>query len=256
MIGLLATTKKNAQATWDLRQELAGCTALKETVDDIKTHQLNRIWDNIKNVATDVTDIMTKYANLDSKHSEAFDAVNTRVDDILREGIPPAPAQATDSPSSPPADGASMPTPANVVPTSAPQREGRLGLVESEDVPRSDAPAMCAGTRTVRQSDGPDLPGAQDFRDTGGSTLVRWRPQLNPRRSPCPHDTGQHETPNSADYCGATRPVSNPYHGSRDTWNESARLDPRRYTAHVPPHSRRPQEVDVDYDLDDETHLP
>jgi hypothetical protein len=146
VIGLMATTEKNAQAIRDLRQELAGCTALKETVDDIKTRQLNRIRDNIKNVATDVTDITAKYANLDSKYSEAFDAVNTRVDDILREGIPPAPAQASASPSSPLADGASMPTPANVVPTSAPQREGRLGLEESGDVPRFDTPALCAGT--------------------------------------------------------------------------------------------------------------
>ena len=89
VIGLMATTEKNAQAIRDLRQELAGCTTLKETVDDIKTRQLNRIRDNIKTVATEVMDITTKYANLDSKYSDAFDAVNTRVDDILREGIPP-----------------------------------------------------------------------------------------------------------------------------------------------------------------------
>jgi hypothetical protein len=135
VIGLLATSEKNAQALRDLRQELAGCTALKETVDDIKTRQLSRIRDNIKNVTTSVADITTQYSTLDSKYSEAFDAVNTRVDDILREDIPPTPAHGTASPSSPQTDGASMPTPANVVPTSAPPREGRMESGDSEDMP-------------------------------------------------------------------------------------------------------------------------
>jgi hypothetical protein len=120
VISLMATTKKNAQAIRDLCLELAGCTTLKETVDDIKNRQLIHIRDNIKNVVTEVTDVKNKYADLDTKYSDAFDAVNTRVDDILREGIPPMPAQTTIPPSSPPAVDASMPTPANVVPTSAP----------------------------------------------------------------------------------------------------------------------------------------
>jgi len=116
---LLETSEKNAQALRDLRQELAGCTALKATVDDIKTRQLNQIRDTIKikNVTTSVADITTQYSSLDSKYSEAFDAVNTRVDDILREGVPHMTAHATASPSSPQTDGTSMPMPANVVPT-------------------------------------------------------------------------------------------------------------------------------------------
>ena len=119
VIGLLDTSEKNAQALWELRQELAGCTALKAMADDIKTRQLNQIRDTIKNVTTSVADITTQYSSLDSKYSEAFDAVNTRVDDILREGVPPRTAHATASMSSPQTDGTSMPTPANVVPTSA-----------------------------------------------------------------------------------------------------------------------------------------
>jgi len=120
VIGLLETSEKNAQALRELRQELAGCTALKATVDDIKTRQLNQIRDTIKNITTSVADITTQYSSLDSKYSEAFDAVNTRVDDILRAGVPPTTAHATASPSSPQTDGTSMPTPANAVPTSAP----------------------------------------------------------------------------------------------------------------------------------------
>ncbi len=80
--------------------------------------------------------------------------------------------------------------------------------------------------------------------------------QLDPRQSPRPHGTFQRETPTGDDYRGGPRPVMNPYFGSHDTQNESARSDPRRYTAHVPPHSRRPNEVDVAYELDDEAHLP
>ena len=127
VITLMATTENNAQAIWDLRLELAGCTTLKETVDDIKNRQLHHIRDNIKNVGTEVTDMKNKYANLDTKYFDAFDAVNTRVDDILRDGIPPTPAQTTIPPSSPPAVDASIPTPANVVPTSAQPRDSMDG---------------------------------------------------------------------------------------------------------------------------------
>ena len=67
----------NAQALRELRQELAGCTALKASVDDIKTRQLNQIRDTIKIVTTSVADITTQYSSLDSKYSDAFDAVNT-----------------------------------------------------------------------------------------------------------------------------------------------------------------------------------
>ena len=101
VIGLLETSEKNAEALRELRQELAGCTALKSTVDDIKTRQLNQIRDTIKNATTSVADITTQYSSLDYKYSEAFDAVNTRVDAILREGVPPTTAHVTASPSSP-----------------------------------------------------------------------------------------------------------------------------------------------------------
>ncbi len=179
----MTTTEKNAQAIRDLRQELAGCTTLKERVEDIKNRQLNRIRDNIKNVTTEVTDIKTKYANLDSKYSDAFDAVNTRVDDILREGIPHTPAQTTVPPSSPPADGASMPTPANVVPTSAPPTARQMDAGDSTDVPQPGDLARSEGTRSGCHAGRPNLPEAQEFRDTGGAPSVRWCPQLDPRQS-------------------------------------------------------------------------
>ena len=184
-----------------------------------------------------MADITTQYSLLDSKYSEAFDAVNTRVDDILREGVPPTTAHATASPSSPQTDGASMPTPANVVPTSAPPTARQIDSGDSTDVPRSEDPARCEGTHPVCHADRPDLPGAQDFRDTGGSPSVQWRPQLDPQRSPRPHGTFQREAPTGDDYRSGTQPPTNPYFGSHDTRNESARSDPRRYTAHAPPHS-------------------
>ena len=89
VIGLLETSAKNAQAILELCQELAGCMAIKTTVDDIKTRQLTRIRENITHVTTGLADITTQYSTLDSKYSKAFNAVNTWVDDILREGIPP-----------------------------------------------------------------------------------------------------------------------------------------------------------------------
>ena len=132
---MLETSDKNARAIWELRQELAECTALKVTVDDNKTRQLTQIRDTIKNVTTNVEDIKTRYPSLDFKYSEAFDAVNTRVDNILREGVPPTTAHATASPSSPQTDGTSMPTPANVVPTSAPPTARQIDSGDSTDVP-------------------------------------------------------------------------------------------------------------------------
>ncbi len=47
----------------------------------------------------------------------------------------------------------------------------------------------------------------------------------------------------------------NPYHGKRNSRNEAACSDPRRYGAHVPPFQQRPLDVDVDYS-DDKDHLP
>ena len=249
--GLLETSEKNAQALRDLCQELAGCTALKATVDDIKTRQLTQLRDTLKNVTTNMADIKSQYSSLDYKYSEAFDAVNTRVDDILKEGVPPTTDHATASPSSPQTDGNSRQPPANVVPTSAPPDSG-----DSTNVPRSEDPAQCGGTHPGCHADRPDLPGPQEFRDTGESPSVRWRPQLDPRTSTHPQGMFQREAPTGDEYCSGPRTPTNPYFGSHDTRNESARADPRRYTAHVPLHSRRPQEVDVDYDSDDETHLP
>ena len=101
VIGLLETSAKNAQAILELHQELAGCVAIKTTVDDIKTRQLTWIRENITHVTTGLADITTQYSTLDSKYSEAFDAVNTRVDDILREGIPSTTAPTHDTATSP-----------------------------------------------------------------------------------------------------------------------------------------------------------
>ncbi len=228
VIGLLETSAKNAQAILELHQELAGCVAIKTTVDDIKTRQLTWIRENITHVTTGLADITTQYSTLDSKYSEAFDAVNTRVDDILREGIPsttapthdtatPPTRNETSSPSSPPTVGASMPTPANVVPDSAPPGDGQMDSGVSGDLPRSDAPDRRSGSHQSRYLHRPNLPGAQDFRDSGGATSVRWRPQLDPRRSPHTNGMFQREDNTSEDSHGATRPPTNPYYGSQDT---------------------------------------
>jgi hypothetical protein len=48
----------------------------------------------------------------------------------------------------------------------------------------------------------------------------------------------------------------NPYYGERDSRNEAARSDPRRYGAHVPPFQQCPLDVDIDYGSDDGDHLP
>jgi hypothetical protein len=187
----------------------------------------------------------TQYNTLDMKYSEAFDAVNTWVDDILREGIPPTTAPTDDavtppvrntasSPSSPPTDGASTSTPANAVPDSAPPGDGQMDLGASEDMPRSDAPDRCLESHHARQSDRPNLPGEHDFRDTGGSSSVRWRPQLDSCHSHHANGMFQQEEGNFGDYQGAPHTPTNPCYGSRDTWNESAYSDPRRYTAHAP----------------------
>ena len=132
---LVGSSAKNAQAILELCQEIAGCVAIKTTVNDIKTRQLTQIRENITRVRTGLADVTTQYTTLDTKYSEAFDAVNTRVDDILREGIPlttapkdadasPPVHNAASSPSSPPPDGASTSTPANVVPDLAPPGDG------------------------------------------------------------------------------------------------------------------------------------
>ena len=162
-------------------------------------HQLNRIRENITHVTTGLADITTQYSTLDSKYSEAFDAVSTRVDDILRERIPPTMAPPHDaattpmrntasSPSSPPTEGASMSTPANVVPDSAPAGNGQLDSGGYEDLPRSDAPDRRSESHHARYSDRPNFPREHDFRDTRGSSSVRWHPQLDPRR--LPHENG------------------------------------------------------------------
>ena len=137
ILGMLETSSKNAQAILELRQELAECVAVKTTVDDIKTRQLTQIRDNITRVKTGLADMTTQYSTLDDKYSEAFDAVNIRVDNILREGIPPTAAPADDaatppvrntapSTSSPPPDGTPSSPPAHMVPDSAPTGDGRM----------------------------------------------------------------------------------------------------------------------------------
>ena len=79
-----------AKAIEELRQEIVGCVAVKNTVDDIKTRQLTQIRESIKRVEhAGLTDITARYNTLDTKFTEGLDMVNIRVDEILREGIPP-----------------------------------------------------------------------------------------------------------------------------------------------------------------------
>jgi hypothetical protein len=52
ILGMMETSAKNTQAILELRQELAGCVAVKTTVDDIKTRQLTRIRENITKLKT------------------------------------------------------------------------------------------------------------------------------------------------------------------------------------------------------------
>jgi hypothetical protein len=125
-------------------------------------------------------------------------------------------------------------------------------------MPRSDAPDRRM-SHHARHSNRPNMPRNHDFGDTGGSSSVQWRPHLDPRHSPHDHGTFQREEGTFGDHqgmTGTTRTPTNPYYGSRDTRNDSAHSDPRGYTAHVPPNTSRPQEVVVDYGLDDEAHLP
>ena len=75
---------------------------------------------------------------------------------------------------------------------------------DSKDMPQSDAPDRRAGTHHAHHSDRPDLPGEQDFRDSGGLTSVRWCPQLDPCRSPHTNGTFQREDTTCEDYRGAT----------------------------------------------------
>jgi hypothetical protein len=48
----------------------------------------------------------------------------------------------------------------------------------------------------------------------------------------------------------------NPYYGERNSRNEAACSDPRRYGAHVPPFQQHPLDVDIDYGSDNKDHLP
>ena len=176
----------------------------------------------------------TRYSDLTEKYSEAFDAVNIWVDHIIREGIPPTPAPPDDaatptpmvrneasSPSSSQPDGIYTSTPANVVPDSAPVRDGRLDSDASEDMPRSDALDRCMSNH-ARHSDRPNMPRNHDFGDTGGSSSIRWHPHLDPCRSPHDHGNGtiQREEGTFGDHRGMTRTPTNPYYGSRDTRND------------------------------------
>ncbi len=54
----------------------------------------------------------------------------------------------------------------------------------------------------------------------------------------------------------ARSPPNDPYYGARDSWNEAARSNPRKYDAHVPPPRRHFLKVDVSYGLEDEDDLP
>ena len=164
ILGMMETSAKNAQAILELRQDIPGCVAVKTTVGYIKTHQLTQIRENITRVKTGLADMTTQYSTLNEKYSEAFDAVNIWVDNILREGIPPTMAPTDDaatppvrtaasSPSSPPPNGASTSTPANMVPDSAPTGDERLDSGAPEDMPCSDAPDRCLESRHAHHLD-------------------------------------------------------------------------------------------------------
>ena len=266
---LMASSAKNTQAIQELRQEIDGCVAVRTTVDDIKTRQLTQIRESIKRVeTTSLADMATRYNTLDTKFSEGLDMVNIRVDDILRASIPPTKAttdanatppvhNTASSPSSPPNDGATMCKPASVVPVSAPQGDGRQASGANEDMPCSNAPDLRSESRQARQSDRTNLPREHDFRDTEFSSSIRWRPHLDPRSSHHADGTFQQAEGNFDGYQGSSHTPTNPYYGSHDTRNETARSDPRRYDSQVPPsYNRRPQDVDVGYGSDDEAHLP
>jgi len=169
ILGIMETSANNAQAILELRQEIAGCVAVKTTVDDIKTRQLMQIRENITRVKTSLDDMTTRYSTLNEKYSEAFDALNIRVDTVLCEGIPPTLAPTDNaatpmvrnevsSPTSSPHDGASMSTPANVVPDSAPAGNGQLDSGDYEDMPRSDAPDRRSESHHARHSDRSNFP--------------------------------------------------------------------------------------------------
>jgi hypothetical protein len=236
----------------------------------------------LENENIGLTGLSTRYDMMDTKFTEGLDMVNIRVDEILRANIP----------KSPPNVNASMPTPDNMEPDSAPHGDGLQTAVDNEEMPCSEDPDRCSESCPECHKDRPNFPKDQEFRDTGGSASVRLRSSLDPRRSP--REDG------ATGYQGSSRtPLTNPYHGSRDNRNDAAhsdppredgdrtreadrfngyhglsrtpptnphygsrvnrtdaaRSDPRQYDDHTP-YDRRPPDVDVEYGSDDEDHLP
>jgi len=220
ILGIMETSANNAQAILELRQEIAGCVAVKTTVDDIKTRQLMQIRENITRVKTSLDDMTTRYSTLNEKYSEAFDALNIRVDTVLCEGIPPTLAPTC----------AMRFRPQRLHRMMAPQRLHRLMWSRTRPqqgmgnwtrvttriclapMPRTDDRSLI--THVTRTD--PIFP-EHDFRDTGGSSSVRWRPQLDPCRSPHENGTFQREEGNFGNSHGTPRTPTNPYYGSRDT---------------------------------------
>ena len=101
---LLEASAKNDLAIQELRQDIAGCVAVKTTVDDIKTRQLSQIQESIKMMETNVS---TTFNTLDKKFTEGLDTVHVRVAELLQAApmsgycmTPPVNNRTADMPSS------------------------------------------------------------------------------------------------------------------------------------------------------------
>jgi hypothetical protein len=211
---------------------------------------------------------------LKSKFMDGLDMVNTRVDELLRAqksppqssddvAIPPMASKDTPPiqppPPSPHSGGASTST--KVLPNYVNPDERRPSL-SGED----DAGTLCSSD-TLRQAGSRQDTNSrhlrfQDAAESGG-TGTRMEPRSHAREGA---DTGRwgsrfnppllpHSPVGFQDYARLSS-TPNPYYGERDSRNEVALLDPRRYGAHVPPFQQRPLNVDIDYGSDDKDYLP
>jgi hypothetical protein len=130
-----------------------------------------------------------------------------------------------------------------------------------------DDPGTLCSSNTLcqagsRQDTNSRHPRFRDAAESGG-TGAQMEPRSHAREAA---NTGQrgsrfnlpllpHSPVGFQDYARSSS-TPNPYYGERDSRNEAACSDPRRYGAHVPPFQQRPLDVDRDYGSDDEDHLP
>lgn len=276
IMDLTAAMTANASALAELRQGLTACAAVKPIVDDIRYSQLPKIWDSIKKVeaecAKDVATVTAGVHALDTKFMDGLDMVNIRVDEMLRSHTPPnempppnaMPIRASTEvhpPRSmelhpPRTDAAAIPhvtDTSTVAVTSPPQCDDQPHTEEILDDTRlpTRRPAPMATSAwssfTFRQSEShQSIPGyTQHSSPVGGMAWgsgedVRMQEQYAPLR--------EQYAPRFS--------TSNRYAGERDSQNEAAKSDPRRFSMSPPQYHLHPSHMVADYGSDDEDNYP